>query len=124
MSGVGAYSDSVPPLPPRRRPFAMDTLVDSVEDPIILSYDDPTPIDSDPSTAAETGDSAGRSLADRISSTKVYLLSDASKPRVGKVRNSNTHAPTRDLIAGIPSSLLFYSFVPSLSCGAASTRRR
>ena len=124
MSGVGAYSDSVPPLPPRRRPFAMDTLVDSVEDPIILSYDDPTPIDSDPSTAAETGDSAGRSLADRISSTKVYLLSDASKPRVGKVRNNDTHTLTRDLIAGIPSSLLFYSFVPSLSCGAASTRRR
>ncbi len=89
--GVSAHTDAITAITsaatpsPRPPPFAMDSLVDPFEDNTVLSYDDPVPVDSGTSTAvAAIGD--GRSLADRISSNKVYLLSDASKPRVGKVR--------------------------------------
>ena len=55
-----------------------------------LPYDDvPLPEDY-PASAPEAGTS-GRSLADRIGTAKVYLLSDASKSKGGKVRWQNVY---------------------------------
>lgn len=53
-----------------------------------LPYDDFEVDEGSSTTIAAATDSitSGRSLANRIGSTKVYLLSDASKSRGGKVR--------------------------------------
>lgn len=53
-----------------------------------LPYDDTVPYEDQVSAAPDVFEpsDSGRSLADRIGTTKVYLLSDASKSRVGKVR--------------------------------------
>ncbi len=60
----------------------------------ILPYDDPIQADDPDPTASSSLDPAdgGRSLADRIGHTKVYLLSDASKSRGGKVRGQHVYA--------------------------------
>lgn len=61
----------------------------SVE-PTSLPYDDVPLPEGGQASAPETSTS-GRSLADRIGTTKVYLLSDASKSRGGKVRWQNVY---------------------------------
>ena len=55
----------------------------SSTDPTILPYDDVPPPEN---VTLQAEGSSSRSLANRISSTKVYLVADASKSKGGKVR--------------------------------------
>lgn len=59
-----------------------------------LSYDDTIPYEEQVTASADAPElsEAGRSLADRIGNTKVYLLADASKSRGGKVRRQHVSA--------------------------------
>ncbi|KAI0771498.1 hypothetical protein BD413DRAFT_492814 [Trametes elegans] len=70
----------------------MDTseYLDTSEAPA-LSYDDTVPYEDQITTTSHAPESseAGKSLADRIGSTKVYLLSDASKSRGGKRKHED-----------------------------------
>lgn len=72
----------------------MDThLDDASSTAAVLSYNDSIQTDDATSMASTSLDpDGGRSLADRISHTKVYLLSDASKTRGGKVRGQHVYA--------------------------------
>ena len=70
----------------------MDTSPELLEDPSTaptLSYDDTIPYEEQTAADAPESSEAGRSLADRIGNTKVYLLADASKSRGGKVRRQH-----------------------------------
>ena len=64
------------------------------ETSVVLPYGDPTQIEDGNlvlTTSLEPVDGS-RSLAERIGNTKVYLLSEASKSRVGKVRGQHIYA--------------------------------
>ncbi|KAM5532402.1 hypothetical protein V8D89_013896 [Ganoderma adspersum] len=64
----------------------------------VLPYDDPIQADDPDLTASTSLDpsDSGRSLADRIGHTKVYLLSDASKSRSGKRRRDEDDDTPKD----------------------------
>ena len=65
----------------------MDVHPDTPDAIDTLPYDEPIKAEDEGSASASLLEPAeGRSLADRIGHTKVYLLSDASKSRGGKVR--------------------------------------
>ncbi|KAI0637747.1 hypothetical protein C8Q77DRAFT_1047270 [Trametes polyzona] len=74
----------------------MDTLPESAEastSGAVLSYDDTVPYQDQVAAApdaTELSNESGRSLADRIGTTKVYLLSDASKSRTGKRKHEGS----------------------------------
>jgi hypothetical protein len=52
-----------------------------------LSYDDTVPYEDQVPTDSPIDEPAHTSLANRIGNTKVYLLSESSIARVGKVRS-------------------------------------
>ena len=78
-------------------PFLSHTIMDNSPDGVspdlfnshtseALSYDDTIPYEEQIPTEDEKGAAAAASLAKRIGAAKVYLLSDTSVARVGKVR--------------------------------------
>ena len=76
------------PPPPHNFTQSMDVLVNepSVEtETTSLSYDDSVPYSELPPPPVEASHSSS-SLADRISHTKLYLVSDTVAARTGKVR--------------------------------------
>lgn len=75
----------------RHHSATMDTALEPLDTSTTapgISYDDTVPYEHQVTAVPDALDptEAGRSLADRIGTTKVYLLSDASKSRAGKVR--------------------------------------
>ncbi|KAI0356715.1 hypothetical protein OH77DRAFT_1423684 [Trametes cingulata] len=79
----------------------MDTspeLLDASSSIPAISYDDTVPYEEQVSAATDAPETseAGRSLAERIGSTKVYLLSDASKSRVGKRKHDDPEGEGRE----------------------------
>ncbi|KAI0643738.1 hypothetical protein C8Q79DRAFT_914375 [Trametes meyenii] len=69
----------------------MDTYADRSSSTTALPYDNDVPreLGTSINTDAPEPSEGGRSLADRIGTTKVYLLSDASKSRVGKRKHED-----------------------------------
>ena len=63
----------------------MDALHTNEETPLTLSYDDDV-IYEDQFPTQHANDVPRSSLADRIGTAKIYLLSETTSTRVGKVR--------------------------------------
>ncbi|OSC96724.1 hypothetical protein PYCCODRAFT_1481785 [Trametes coccinea BRFM310] len=79
----------------------MDTspeLLDASSSGTVLSYDDTVPYEDQVAAVPDVPEpsESGRSLADRIGNTKVYLLSDASKSRGGKRKHDDLEEEGRE----------------------------